>query len=439
MTIRSPNFQGRDDQLDYRCCAALTVTAAAHGASPGADTSASPEAVALRMLHTADWHVGKTLRGRSRLDEHERVLNEIVEITRSEAIDVVAIAGDLFETSAPTTDAQQLVWRTLLALRDTGAEVVVVAGNHDSPHAFDAMRDVFNAARITMLGHPRSATNGGVITLTTASGDQVRVAMLPFVSQRFAVKAQQLFELSGADAVKEYAADYRALIHHLTSDAAPGCVNVLVAHCTIANSLFGGGERTAQSVFEYAVTGNVFPADLHYVALGHLHRSQRIGAPCPAWYSGSPIQVDFGETANTPKVLIVEAMANTPARVTEHELTTAARLQTVEGTVAELIARAPEFGTDWLRVRVLEPARAGLADEIRAALPNAVDIHVVAAPTDEVAQPVGLPRSGRNATELFSEYCASRNINDPRINELFRELLDVGTALSAPATSQGDP
>ncbi len=381
----------------------------------------------MKLLHTADWHVGKTLRGRSRLTEHERVLGEIIDIATRDQVDLVVVAGDLYETSAPTPDAQKLVWQTLLSLRNTGARVAVVAGNHDNPHAFDAMRPVFAAADIWMLGHPRAANAGGVVEFVARDGDNVRVALLPFVSQRFAVKAQQLFELSGAETVKEYNADYRALIRHLCDGAAPGTVNVLVAHCTIANSLFGGGERTSQSVFEYAVSGNVFPAAAHYVALGHLHRTQRIGAPCPAYYAGSPIQVDFGETANTPKVLLVEAHPATPARVDEVPLAQATRLVTVEGTLAELEARQGEHSDAWLRVRVHEPARAGLADEVRALFPNVVDVIVVHEDDPSVGSTPTDRRVGRNATELFAEFCAARTIDDPRVVAYFNALIDDAT------------
>ncbi len=107
----------------------------------------------MKILHTSDWHVGKLLRGMSRLDEHRAVLGEIVEIARAERVDVVLVSGDLFESAAPSPDAQRVVWEALLALRATGAEVIAIGGNHDNQFAFDAWAPVFRAAGITVLGH----------------------------------------------------------------------------------------------------------------------------------------------------------------------------------------------------------------------------------------------------------------------------------------------
>ena len=93
----------------------------------------------MRILHTSDWHVGKVLKGRDRHDEHVAVLRSLVQVARNEDVDLVLIAGDVFETAAPTAKAQGLVMRTLLALREDGRQVVVIAGNHDNASLLDAV------------------------------------------------------------------------------------------------------------------------------------------------------------------------------------------------------------------------------------------------------------------------------------------------------------
>ena len=384
----------------------------------------------MKLLHTGDWHVGKTVRGRSRLDEHRAVLAEIVDVAAREAVDVVLIAGDLFEHSAPSPESQQLVWSTLLALRDTGAEVIAVAGNHDNPFAFDAWSPLCRAAGFHLLGHPRGPGAGGVVELRTRTGERVRAAALPFVSQRFAVRARDLFELSASDKGGTYEADYRELVARLCDDAgdhtSEPAVSVLVGHCTIVNAHFGGGERQAQSVFDYVVPAAVFPATLHYVALGHLHRTQTVAASCPAWYSGSPLQVDFGEEGHAPCVLVVEATPSSPARVREVPLASAARLRTVEGTLEQLRAYAASNDGDgaWLRVRVHEAVRAGLADEVRALLPNVVDVIVVHDDDGGSGRSARSAMRGHSPRELFGEFCTSRGIADERVVALFDELLE---------------
>ena len=119
----------------------------------------------MRFLHTADWHVGKTLKGRSRLDEQEQVLREIVGIARAHEVDAVLVAGDLYDTAAPTADAQKLVNRTLLGLARDGVPVIAIAGNHDHAATIDAYRAFAEAAGITLVGTVRTADRGGVVEL----------------------------------------------------------------------------------------------------------------------------------------------------------------------------------------------------------------------------------------------------------------------------------
>ncbi len=377
----------------------------------------------MKLLHTGDWHIGKALRGRSRIEEHTRVLAEVAEIAAREQVDAVLVAGDVFEASVPAPDAQKVAWNALLAFRATGAQVFVIAGNHDSPHAFDAMAPLCEAAGIHLLGHPRASDSGGVVEFTTHDGELVRVASLPFVSQRYAVRAQDLFELTGDKTASEYASNYRRLVDHLMGEPAPNTISILLTHATVVNATFGGGEREAHSIFEYAVPASAFPITAHYVALGHLHRAQAVPAGCPAWYCGSPIQVDFGEGTNTPQVLIVECQPNAPSKVRGVGIASADRLLNVEGSLAELAVMAPSVADAWLKVRLNEPLRAGLADEVRDILPRAVDVIMAPTSDDHANTARVVRRVGRNPSELFGEYLAERGISDERVVALFNTML----------------
>ncbi len=382
----------------------------------------------MRLLHTADWHLGKVLKGVDRLPEQRAVMAEIVEVAAAEGVDLVVVAGDVFESAAPPPAAQQLAFETLLALRASGADVAVIAGNHDNAEAFEAVRPVFAAAGVIVLGKASPPGAGGVVTLAAArTREPVRVALLPFTSQRGIVRAADLFAGDAAGANDRYRDRMAKLVTRLCQDFDGDAVNVLVAHGTVTGARFGGGEREAQSIFDYHVPADVFPATATYVALGHLHRTQQVPAGCPAWYAGSPIAVDFGEEAATPAVVVVDAAPGQPARVRAVELTTPRRLRTVTGTVSELAGLATGLGDALLRVVVTEPARAGLGEEVRTLLPNAIDVQVAPAAAPDAGERRS-SRQGRSTAELFHAYLAERNIDDPAVEALFAELLDGASA-----------
>lgn len=386
----------------------------------------------MRILHTGDWHVGKTIRGHSRAGEHRAVLAEIVSCARDRAVDLVAVAGDLFDSAAPGPESEQIVYEALLALRATGAAVVVIAGNHDNPNRLHAVAPVFDELDITVLAQPVRPADGGVVRLRTRRGDDVAVARLPFVSQRSIVRADQLMAADGADHALAYADRYKKVVGVLCEGFDANAVNIVVAHTFVANGLLGGGERSAHTVFDYSVPATVFPAHVHYVALGHLHRAQRMDGATQIHYAGSPLQLDFGEAGDTKSVNIVELEPGRPARVEHVPLSTGRRLSTVRGSFDELRAQASGIDPlDYLRVVVDEPARAGLADEVRALLPGAVDV-VVARPQVTGADRGPVRRSGRSPQELFAEFCAHRGHDDPRVRALFAELLEEAGATAAP-------
>jgi len=377
----------------------------------------------MRFLHTADWHVGKTLKGRSRLAEQEQVLREIVNIARTHEVDAVLVAGDLYDTAAPTADAQKLVNRTLLGLAKDGVEVIAIAGNHDHAATIDAYRGFAKAAGITLVGTVRTAGNGGLVEFTARStGERATLAVLPFLSTRYAVRAAELLAGTPAQHTSAYDQQLRDILGKLTAGFRDDAVNLVMAHLTVLDGRMGGGERAAQSIFEYAVPAGIFPVDAHYVALGHLHRRQTVAASCPVHYSGAPLAVDFGEQENTPVVCVVDAAPGTPAAVTDVPIQAGRRLRTLRGTVAELSVLGEMVGDDFLRVWVREPARAGLREEVTALLPNALEVRI----DPEFAAPLAAtrpsPEPGRTPVELFGEYLGSRGVADQRVAELFRTL-----------------
>jgi DNA repair protein SbcD/Mre11 len=387
----------------------------------------------MRILHTADWHVGKTVRGRSRADEHTAVLAEIAAVADTEDVDLVLVVGDVFDTAAPAPESERIVYRALLDLSAGGRRpVVVVAGNHDNPRRLSAVSPVFDLAGVHLQTAVRPPTDGGVLELTMArTGERARLALVPFLSQRHVVHAADLMSLDATETGGHYADRLSRIIGALTAGFTPDAVNLVVAHIMVSGGVLGGGERSAHTIFDYWVAPTAFPAGAHYVALGHLHRPQQIQGPCPLWYPGSPLTMDFGEERDRKAVLVVDAAPGTPAQVREVPLRSGRAFRTVRGTLAELAALVgdgaePDPDEPFVRVIVREKPRVGLADEVRDLFPEALDVKVEALTV--IADPAGpVDRAGRSPHELFTAYLHDRGVDDDRLVALFGELLEEAT------------
>lgn len=349
------------------------------------------------------------------------MLAEIAGLAVEHDVDLTVVAGDVFDTSSPTPGAEEIVWRALLELAAV-APVVVVSGNHDSPARLDAVSPLLEMGRITVLGSPCKPEDGGLAHLEEHG---VKVAMLPFVSQRGIVKVEDMMRSDPDQHAGMYAERMKRIVAALTAEMTPDTVNLLVSHLTVFGAETGGGERQAH-VFGYAVPASVFPGHLNYVALGHLHRQQKVAHAGQVWYSGSPLQLDFGEVDDRKGVLLVDTEAGRPARVTTIPLSSGRNLMTLRGGFDEVVARAGETADAYVKVILTEMGRVGLADEIRAAIPNAVDVVL-----DNPERPSRPPRDDRETmapTEAFHRYLTENDHDDPAVEELFAELLEEALA-----------
>jgi exonuclease SbcD len=379
----------------------------------------------MRLLHTSDWHVGKAIRGRSRAGEHEDVLAEIATVAHQASVDLVVVAGDLFDTAAPSAESERIVYQALVRLAAGGRPVVVVAGNHDSAARLGAVAQLSEASGIHVASTIRPPDDGGVLELNV-DGDPVRLALLPFPSQRYVVTADLLMGAGDAtDAHAAYADRVARVAAALTAGFGAGTINLVVAHLMVLGGVLGGGERGAHTVFDYWVPATAFPPSAQYVALGHLHRAQRLDGPAPLHYCGSPLQLDFGETANEPTVNLVDLRPGLPADVRGVPLQQGRRLRTLRGTLLELHAQVGATDTDHLRLVLEEAPRPGLADEARELFPDAVEVALAA--RDESAgerRPPDPDRLGRSPHELFADYLDLCGVADPRLLRLFDDLVD---------------
>jgi exonuclease SbcD len=396
----------------------------------------------VRVLHTSDWHVGKAVRGRSRAAEHRAVLAEIAGVAEREDVDLVIVAGDLFDTAAPTAESERIVYRALLDLAGGGRPVVVVAGNHDSAPRLAAVAPLSQASGITVASAIRPPDDGGVLEIT-AGREVAQVALLPFPSQRYVVTADVLLAGDAADAHAAYADRVVNILRVLTAGFRADTVNLVAAHLMVMGGTMGGGERGAHTVFDYWVPATAFPAAAQYVALGHLHRAQQLPGPAPLHYCGSPLQLDFGETANEPAVTVVDVRPGKPAAVRSVPLTAGSRLRTLRGSLVDVLAATAELPApasadevpgnagaesgpwpDHLRVVLDEAPRAGLADEVRERVPAVVEVVLASRDIADGGRTADPDRLRRTPRDLFAEYLIEHDVADARLLPLFDELVE---------------
>src|SRR3954463_1968446 len=281
----------------------------------------------MRFLHTGDWHVGKAIRGRSRMDEFEGALDQVVEIAVDQGVDAVLHAGDLYEHRTAAPDADKLVFETLLRLHGHGIPVVAIPGNHDSSARLEAFSGLLKAVGVDVASKVLPPAEGGVVEIGSRDGSEtLLVACVPFVPERRFATAVDLFDSTEAW-FQSYADGMGNLMDAMAEGFRADAVNAVLGHLFATGAKLGGGEREATVGLDYAVPAGRLPSNASYVALGHIHRPQKVpGARAQARYAGSLIQLDFGETEQKKSVVVVEAHPGKPVKASEFAVTAGRRL-----------------------------------------------------------------------------------------------------------------
>ncbi|ATO29657.1 exonuclease sbcCD subunit D [Bacillus atrophaeus] len=259
----------------------------------------------MRILHTADWHLGKTLEGRSRLNEQAEFLEELNRIVKEEKIDAVVMAGDAFDTVNPPALAEQLFYESLSALSDRGKRpVVVIAGNHDNPDRLSAASPLTTEHGIHLIGYPKTEP----VHIEVPSADELlAVAALAYPSE--ARLNEVLSDTFEEKLLRDhYDIKIRQAFEHMSRQCQKGAVKIAASHLYVAGGNQTDSERPIEVGGAYTVAAESLPADAAYVALGHLHRPQTIKrAKTLARYSGSPLAYSFSEAGYAKSVTVVEA------------------------------------------------------------------------------------------------------------------------------------
>ncbi len=384
----------------------------------------------MKLLHTADWHVGRTIRGRSRTPEFDDALREVVGIAVQENVDAVLVAGDLYDHRSPAPEADSLVFEAFVRLHEAGIPVVAIPGNHDSALRLEALAKLLRPIGVAMVPRVVPPEEGSLIEVRAKDGSEAAlVACVPFVPQRRFGDAAALFRAT-EDWYQSYAEGMGRVLAAMTEPFRADRVNVLLAHLFTDGAIPGGGEHQITIGIEYAVSPARLPGTASYVALGHVHRPQAVrGAPAPTRYAGSLLQLDFGETEQTKSITIVEASPGRPAKVREVALSAGRRLLDLEGTLDEVLAKGELLPDAYLRVRVhTDGPVPGIAERVRDALPNAVGAELDYEKKDVADN--GPPLSSLQPRDQFVRYfCREHGVDavPPDLLGAFDEVLEQTT------------
>lgn len=357
----------------------------------------------MKIVHTSDWHAGRIWKGEDRLDELTACLDHLASFIERESTDLLLVTGDVFDSGQPAARAEKAVFHFFKRIGATGAQTVVIAGNHDSPDRFEAWGALTELVNVHAIGRPKPAKEGGVIEIVSKSGENAIVAGVPFASQRRLVTALQLAE--GEDsAMKTYADKMRQIVEHLSGSFRPDAVNLLCLHTHVEGAIKGSSERQVHLGDDWAALPSTFPTNAHYIALGHIHRPQKINAPSPAYYAGSPLQMDFGEAGEQKTFLVIEAAAGPrPAQISAVPYVGALPLKSVRGELKDLVDQAADLqNAGWLRVTVdLDDYDADINRRVRELLPKAVSVDAV---IKKAASPIATMTETGSPSDAFRQY-----------------------------------
>ena len=263
----------------------------------------------LRILHTADWHLGKLLGDLSRETEHTHFLAFLLDCILAENIDVLVIAGDVFDSANPPQSAVAQYYQFLSELHTRSkCQVVTIAGNHDSPAHLEAPKPLLKLLRTHVIGHLPTDLLDALIPIPSAENPQLILAASPFLrdkdlrsgqSGQSAAEIQSALNQSITEIYQQAAARARELY--------PAPIPLIaLGHLTVAGSNSSDSEREIHIGGLGALPADKFPADFAYVALGHLHRPQACGRHETIRYAGSPIPLSFSESTDRKELRLLE-------------------------------------------------------------------------------------------------------------------------------------
>ena len=385
----------------------------------------------MKILHTADWHIGQRLHERQRTEEHKAFLDWLLNTIQEHQIELLLVSGDIFDTSLPSAESTNLYYRFLYRLFDeTDAYTVITAGNHDSPRHLEAPREFLKMGRIHVVGLANEADE--CVFALPPDNPRVAVAAVPYLSES---DLRHLSYETEADRSERYREWFKTFYADCVAAMPVELPKILMGHLFVQGGKISDSERNVQIGGATATHVGDFPANVSYVALGHLHRPQTIGGTdYPIRYSGSPIPLRFNETGYRKKVYLLE-LSDDGRLIRDEgiEIPIFKALCTVEGdeTSVKLEAMTGEWDGKYIQVKLkLGTPRVGISDEIRKAFSDrGGDVLSVEVELPEVKPGPTIPVEEMERPEkIFAQFHKANFDGEPpdeTLTQTFNELVQL--------------
>lgn len=316
----------------------------------------------MKLLHTSDWHIGRSLYGRKRYEEFDAFLTWLADTIQLNEIDVLLVAGDVFDTSAPSNRAQELYYRFLCRVAGSCCRhVVVVAGNHDSPSFLNAPKELLKALDVHVIGNATETQEDEVLLLRNEQDDpELIVCAVPYLRDRDirvaeAGESVEVKESKLIEGIRSHYSAIAAIAEQKRIESGSDIPIVAIGHLFAAGgqTVDGDGVRELYVGSLAHVTTKIFPECFTYLALGHLHVPQKVSGSEVIRYSGSPLPMGFGEAKQQKSVCQVE-FQSTSASVQLIDVPVFQKLERVKGDWAGIAKRLLELtaadSQAWLEV-----------------------------------------------------------------------------------------
>ena len=259
-----------------------------------------------RVLHTADWHLGKLLNDQSRDEEHALFLGWLLEAVKQHEIDAVFLAGDVFDSGSPPQSALARYYDFVSGLfRQGDCVLAIISGNHDSAAQLEAPRQALHALNVHVSGFLAENPQQRILLLPDESKPRVAIAMVPFLRDRD-LRVGKAGEAAGEIRAQVVAGIHARYEEVAAAAASLACPVIATGHLTVVGASTSDSERDIHIGGLGAVTADAFPEAFSYVALGHLHRPQATDSAGRVRYAGSPIPLSFSEAGDTKEVRILD-------------------------------------------------------------------------------------------------------------------------------------